>query len=76
MIKIERTLLKEQYAGMEYTGENVLHIAIIKKRADIVKKLVAMEPKLLEARATGNFFTVGHAYTLITIYLIYFIRFT
>lgn len=59
MIDVDHSLLLEEYNGREYAGENVLHIAIIKKRVDLVEKLVKMEPKLLHSRATGNFFKVS-----------------
>lgn len=66
MLDKQPSLLNEQYIETEYKGENVLHIAIVKKRADLVKELVELEkksvqlkPKLMEARATGNFFTVS-----------------
>lgn len=42
-----------------YTGENVLHIAIVNQRFDLVKKLITENPRLLEASATGDFFQVG-----------------
>lgn len=59
MIAEDKSLVLEEYSGVEYSGENVLHIAIINRRLDLVKKLVEMEPKLLLSRATGNFFKVG-----------------
>lgn len=58
MIAEDPTLLLEEYTGPEYGGENVLHIVIIKKRLDLVKLLVAKEPKLLLSKANGNFFKV------------------
>lgn len=50
-----------EYAGSEYGGENVLHIAIINQDFPSVKMLVSREPKLLTGRAHGNFFKEGQA---------------
>lgn len=58
MIKKKPDLLKQVYTGEEYKGENLLHIAIIKKRLDLVKRLVKMEPDLVNGRAVGTFFEV------------------
>ena len=68
MIEKDPSLISEQYEGEEYRGENILHIAIIKKRKDLVIDLVAKElilgngdAKLLKAQACGNFFSMGKA---------------
>lgn len=59
MIEVDPTLLLEEYNGQVYGGENVLHIVIIKKRLDLVKQLVAKEPRLLLSKASGSFFKFG-----------------
>jgi len=50
-----------QYEGTEYTGENILHIAIINQDFGSVKELVSRSTSLLHARATGTFFQEGSA---------------
>jgi hypothetical protein len=45
------------YNEPEYFGENVLHIAIVKQRFDWVKELLSRSRELLQARATGRFFS-------------------
>ena len=52
-------VILDPYLGTEYTGENILHIAIIQQEPRMVARLVAKEPKLLHARATGHFFQRG-----------------
>jgi len=53
------------YLPSPYEGENILHIAIVNKRFDLVKKLVDGYPnyskQLLCSRATGSFFQQGQA---------------
>lgn len=61
MIEEDPTLLTEEYTGDDYGGENVLHIAIINRRLDLVMELVQKEPKLLHSKAIGKFFEVGKA---------------
>jgi ankyrin repeat protein len=63
MIEKDPSLISEQYNGEDYLGENILHIAIIKKRKDLVIELVAKElinggTNLLNAQACGNFFKI------------------
>lgn len=74
MLSKDPTLLWATYDDGErvsqYQGESLLHIAIIKKRADLVQMLLAREAdlndirnrgkfaKLFHARATGSFFGV------------------
>ena len=46
-----------QYDSL-FDGENVLHIAIVKKVGlEIIQEMVQNNPKLISARATGKFFT-------------------
>ena len=46
-----------EYAAEPFTGENVLHIAIMKKVGlEIVKKIVESEKELLHGKVTGKFF--------------------
>jgi len=52
-------VVAEPYWGVEYTGENILHIVIIKQNLRMVERLVKREPALLQARATGRFFSEG-----------------
>lgn len=52
-------VIAEPYIGTEYTGENILHIAIIQQDPQMVKLLVKKEPALITARATGKFFARG-----------------
>jgi ankyrin repeat protein len=50
------------YLGTEYTGENILHIAIINQDFKTVQELVERgHEALLTARATGGFFSRGKA---------------
>lgn len=51
-------VLKLAYTGLVFEGENLLHIAIVKKNKKLVKRLLSQAPELLEGRATGNFFHV------------------
>ncbi|CAK4103427.1 unnamed protein product [Aphanomyces euteiches] len=44
-----------------YHGENILHIAIVHRNLDVVRWLVDTLPDLLDAEATGMFFSPGHA---------------
>ncbi|RHY61967.1 hypothetical protein DYB26_002165 [Aphanomyces astaci] len=44
-----------------YQGENILHIAIVHRKLEIVKWLVETLPDLLDAETTGVFFSPGHA---------------
>ena len=52
-------VIAEPYWGSEYTGETILHIAIIQQDPRMVERLVAKEPALLTSRATGRFFQQG-----------------
>jgi hypothetical protein len=45
MIEKDPDLLYETYNGADYLGENLLHIAIILKREDLVKMLFEIESK-------------------------------
>lgn len=55
--------LTAQYQGSEYTGENILHIAIINQDFASVRWLMSRPggAALLTARATGRFFQEGSA---------------
>lgn len=55
--------LTAQYLGAEYRGENVLHIAIINRDLATVQQLLDRPEAhvLLQARATGRFFSPGSA---------------
>jgi len=61
LMAIAPHLVTETYLGTEYTGENILHIVIIQQNLRMVERLVRMEPSLMQARATGNFFAKGNA---------------
>ena len=52
-------LCKVQYTGEQYTGESLLHIAIIKQAPELVQFLATTCPELLRYRATGQFFSPG-----------------
>ena len=70
MVEKDANLLLEAYEGADYFGENLLHIAIILKRKDLVSMLFDIESsqlssvdttkasRLLTAKATGTFFQV------------------
>lgn len=45
--------------GDIYTGESLLHIAIVNHQEDMVKYLLKKAPKLINIRATGAFFSKG-----------------
>eukprot|EP00455_Lapot_gusevi_P012680 TRINITY_DN1605_c0_g1_i4.p1 TRINITY_DN1605_c0_g1~~TRINITY_DN1605_c0_g1_i4.p1 ORF type:complete len:685 (+),score=183.66 TRINITY_DN1605_c0_g1_i4:122-2176(+) len=47
------------YEKDEYRGENVLHIAIVGKKVELIKFLVEKQPALLHQRAVGTFFQPG-----------------
>ena len=51
-----------EYKAGPYAGENVLHIAIIRRDLDLVRWLVRREPRLLNAETTGAFFNPRGAY--------------
>lgn len=59
MIERDPKLITEVYKGTEYTGENVLHIAIIKQNFESLSRLIKVEPALAKAGATGKFFQEG-----------------
>ena len=48
--------------GSPYEGENILHIAIVNQRFDLIQQIMNGYPnhvkKLLNARAKGSFFEV------------------
>lgn len=61
MVSVYPDLLTAIYTGVEYYGENILHIAIINRDVAAVTNLVKQCRKLLDATATGNFFKLGSA---------------
>ena len=60
----KRGLCQSYYAGGKgpYEGENLLHIAIVKKNYEFAEWLLNQPsgPKLLNGRATGSFFSFGN----------------
>jgi len=44
------------YAEGEYSGENILHIAVVHQDYELVCWLIEREPELLNAETTGSFF--------------------
>ena len=55
MIEKDPDLLYEEYNGADYFGENLLHIAIILKREDLVEMLFQIESK--QASSNADFFS-------------------
>jgi hypothetical protein len=56
-------LISDVYTEEPYTGENLLHIAIVNRNYEMVQWLVNKDPELLNGRATGAFFGAsGKAY--------------
>lgn len=54
--------LQDQYLCEPYIGENLLHIAIVNQNIDMVRWLLDRDTEeLLVQRATGQFFSLGHA---------------
>ncbi len=59
--------IAQVYDKPEYQGENVLHISVINKNAEMVDWLLSAEgnlpyrDRMLRAAATGNFFKIGSA---------------
>ncbi|CAF2906771.1 unnamed protein product [Rotaria sp. Silwood2] len=59
------TIVTQIYNKLKYYGENILHIAIVKRNSTMVEWLLSndhLEPyrqQLLAARATGSFFNIG-----------------
>eukprot|EP00667_Euglena_gracilis_P003616 EG_transcript_3627 len=52
-----------KYVGTLYTGENILHIAIVQRDVPLALWLLERSPQLLNAEATGHFFEpAGDAY--------------
>ena len=58
MVTINPDLLKAVYDGPVFKGENLLHIAIVKKNFKLVKQLMEAVPELIHGRAEGSFFQV------------------
>eukprot|EP00759_Apiculatamorpha_spiralis_P029045 PhF_6_TR31436/c0_g1_i3/m.46112/K04975/TRPV6; transient receptor potential cation channel subfamily V member 6 len=56
IIAVQPTLAQQQYTGLEYLGENALHISIVNKDFDAVRFLVETNPEVLKGRAKGTFF--------------------
>ena len=52
-------LVCDQYEGTEYTGETILHIAIVNQQEAIVRNLLSINKHLLTLRAVGKFFQQG-----------------
>ena len=46
------------YESAEYYGENILHIAIVNKQLELIQYILEKDVRLLEGRATGDFFKV------------------
>ncbi|OWY94622.1 hypothetical protein PHMEG_00035595, partial [Phytophthora megakarya] len=47
---------EDQHAPCPYEGENILHIAIIRRELELVQWLVREAPQLVRAETTGKFF--------------------
>lgn len=59
LIEMVPSAIDDIYTKEPYTGENLLHIAIVNRNDEMVKWLVEKRPKLMEGRATGSFFSIG-----------------
>lgn len=60
MCELKEEIIKAEYIGDLYQGENLLHIAVIKKSLAGIEFLLNRDPSLLEGCATGEFFKVYH----------------
>ena len=62
ILTLSKAIKKKPTEKIRVRPSNVLHIAIVKKRLDLVKKLMSKEPmKLLKSMCVGNFFKEGKA---------------
>mmetsp|Transcript_6305 Transcript_6305/g.19137 ORF Transcript_6305/g.19137 Transcript_6305/m.19137 type:complete len:700 (-) Transcript_6305:222-2321(-) len=56
ILQVNPALIRDEYQGSEYQGENCLHIAVVNHQLPLVRTLLQQCPDLLRGRATGNFF--------------------
>ena len=68
MIQKDPSVLEKVYEGAVFTGENLLHIAIVKKNLDVASDLIRKVPNLLDGRAVGAFFKVRSFKVLTSIF--------
>jgi len=59
MMEMNPDILIEPYKGQLYTGENILHIAIVNRNHELAVELAKLNQDLLSGQAKGTFFQFG-----------------